>query len=97
MTTLNKDLVKPKAIISRILYGDKQNGFCIKDLGGKLEEANSVKLLLKKCDEFGINRVSVAHSGLYYEKRDSGWFLTSDTEQCDATHGLPAEGRLILI
>ncbi|MEG4419375.1 hypothetical protein QUA70_12300 [Microcoleus sp. LAD1_D5] len=81
----------------RILHGDKHNGFFIKDLGGNLEEANSVKPLLKKCDEFRIDRVSVAYSGLYYEKREAGWFLTSDTEQCDATHGLPSEGRLIKI
>ena len=80
---------------SKVLHGDKHNGFCIKDLGGTLEEASSVKPLLKKCDEFGITRVSVAYSGLYYEKRDQGWFLTSDTEQCDATHGLPPKGRLI--
>lgn len=84
-------------MISRILRGDKHNGFYIKDCGGKLEEAPSVKPLLKKCDEHNISRVSVAYSGMYYEKKEAGWFLTSDTEQCDATHGLPPEGRLIKV
>ena len=81
---------------SRILHQTKEY-FYVKDIGGKRQEAASVKPLLRECDNYGITRLSVAHSRLYYERRFSGWYLTSDTETCDRTHGLPSQGRQIKI
>lgn len=79
---------------ARILRQTKE--YCyVKDLGGKRQEAPSVPPLLRECDTYGVTRLNVAYSGLYYERRYSGWYLTSDTATCDSIHGIPAEGRFI--
>lgn len=85
-----------KNMTSRIFHQVKD--YCyVKDLNGKRQEAGSIRPLLRECDACGTTRLSVAYSGLYYERRYSGWYLTSDTETCDLIHGLPAEGRLIKV
>lgn len=81
---------------ARILHSTK-DVFFVNDLGGQREEATSVCPLLQKADACGIIRLNVAHSGLYYERRYGGWYLTSDTETCDRVHGLPPAGRLIKV
>ncbi len=81
---------------TRIIYSIKDIYF-VKDLGGRCKQATSVRPLLREAEIYGITRLSVAHSGLYYERRNDGWYLTSDTEMCDSAHGLPPAGRLIKV
>ena len=77
-----------------ILYGgEKHVPYHIK--GFRNEESFSIKKILDLCDREGITRLSVAFSGLYYERRTDGWYLTSDTEQCDRFHSLPPEGKKV--
>lgn len=64
--------------------------------GFRNEEFLSVEKCLLLCEREGVQKLSIAYSGLYYERRTDGWWLTSDTEQCDKVHGLPSEGRKTL-
>lgn len=63
--------------------------------GFRKKESRSLNTILSLCEKKGIAHLSVAYSGLYYEYRADGWYLTSDSEQCDKTHGLPSEGRKV--
>jgi hypothetical protein len=54
-----------------------------------------VKKILRFASSKEINQVNIAYSGAYYERRDDGWYETSDTEICDKERGLPADGRFI--
>ena len=63
--------------------------------GFRNEEFFSVEKCLLLCEREGIESLGIAGSGLYYERRADGWWLTSDTAQCDKTHELPSEGRKV--
>ena len=54
-----------------------------------------IKASLKFAEEQGLNRVNLAHSGVYYELRSDGWYKTSDSQCCDIENGLPVEGQKI--
>jgi hypothetical protein len=63
--------------------------------GFRNEESTSLKVLLNLCDREDITKLRVQGSGRYYERRQDGWYETSDTVTCDKFHGLPPEGRKV--
>lgn len=81
---------------TRILRGDGgiSHPYVVNDVGGEKIESSSINLILEKCDQAGIVRLNYSMSGRYIERREDGWYETSDTEQCDRFYGLPPEGRL---
>ena len=82
----------PKTLL---MEGGSGYPFVVRNLNGKRQESSSVIYLLKECEQAGVTRLNVSHSGRYYTRREDGWWLTTDTEICDRMNGLPPEGRLI--
>lgn len=81
---------------TRILRGDGGNSYpyVVNDVGGEKIESPTLKPILEKCDLASITKLKYSMSGRYIERRENGWYETSDTEQCDKFYGLPPEGRL---
>lgn len=60
---------------------------------GHRNEPGNLEKMLEIAEREGYTRLSVAYSGRYYERRDNGWWETTNTETCDKFHGLPATGK----
>ena len=55
----------------------------------------SVKAALSFADTQGWQKIGVAYSGVYFDRREDGWYKTSDFDACDRVHGLPSNGLKI--
>lgn len=79
-----------------ILHGDGSHNAPYWLTGLRNEIRGSLPGIIKLAESEEITRINFFGSGRYLEKRLDGWFLTSDSENCDKVHGLPPEGRKIV-
>ena len=81
--------------MQRLLEGDGTSNHPYILQGHRNEDTKSLSDVIKISNREGYTKLLLAHSGLYYEKRSDGWYLTSDTETCDKFHGIPSQGRKV--
>lgn len=78
-----------------LLKGDGTNKCPYWVQGFRNQEFRQLKEVLELCDREGISRLNVAFSGRYFERREDGWYETSDTETCNRVYSLPPQGRKV--